>query len=933
MISLNKKLVLLVGVVFHVAFMWSIFDIYFVSPLIHGMKHHQSTATPPAKRLFLIVGDGLRADKAFEKVRHPTTGESEYLAPFLRSKVMSDATFGISHTRMPTESRPGHVALIAGFYEDVSAVTKGWKENPVDFDSVFNQSRHTYSLGSPDILPMFKDGADDPGRIDAIMYGHDYEDFTKGSIELDEFVFRHVDEIFENAKTNATLDAQLRSDKTVFFLHLLGIDTAGHSYRPYSAEYYDNIKYIDAGIERLVQQVNEFYDDDGETAWVFTADHGMSDWGSHGDGHPDNTRTPLIAWGAGVNTPIPAAKDRGDHNEYSEVWDLPVKRNDVNQADIASLMSYLVGLNYPANSVGELPLAFVNATSETKALAIRNNALALVEQYLVKEEQQKGSQIIFKPYGPLSDSGKTIDERLAHIDDLIARGLDHESIIASEELMSFAITGLKYLQTYNWLFLRTLVTIGFFGWIALAFCSYLMAFVVSSDKPFVSSLTLKMVAYVALAILSGFFIFQNAPLHFHLYSLFPVVFWEAVLQRRTAITEGVSILAGRSTSKVPVVTAVLDIGLSLALLEAIVYGYFHREIFSACFLLAVFWPWVHNFTVSKREWPTTVSWMVLCGVMSSFTLLEVVKVESIEQVLLSGGLMLAIGCFFTVYLHRKLALAGSTVTILFTQLVIVVATMYFTKESVDSLTARNGLPLFSQVGGWISLLLSLAVPFLHFLGADAKDYRLRLLIIFLAFGPTFVILTISWEGLFYVCFFAILVVWIELETFMRDARITHGLKRSDLTPGDFRMALFTFFMSQIGFFGIGNIASISSFSLDSVYRLIPVFDPFSMGALLMFKILVPFAVLSACLGILNLKLGVPSSALFSMVLIVSDILTLNFFYLVVDEGSWLDIGTGISHYCIASGLSLFMMVLEYLSGVLVAGVTIAPKVAKAKKDI
>ena len=258
--------------------------------------------------------------------------------------------------------------------------------------------------------------------------------------------------------------------------------------------------------------------------------------------------------------------------------------------------------------------------------------------------------------------------------------------------------------------------------------------------------------------------------------------------------------------------------------------------------------------------------------------------------------------------------------------------MYFTRESVESLTARNGLPLFSQVGGWISLILSLAVPFLHFLGSDAKDYRLRLLIIFLAFGPTFVILTISWEGFFYVCFFAILVVWIELETQMRDARVTPKT-RADLTPGDFRMALFTFFMSQIGFFGIGNIASISSFSLDSVYRLIPVFDPFSMGALLMFKILVPFAVLSACLGILNLKLGVPSSALFSMVLCVSDILTLNFFYLVVDEGSWLDIGTGISHYCIASGLSLFMMVLEYLSGVLVAGVTIAPHVTKIKKDM
>jgi phosphatidylinositol glycan class N len=339
-----------------------------------------------------LLGDGLRSDKCFQQHIDPDEpSQTRYLAPFIRSKVLQEGTFGISHTRVPTESRPGHVALIAGLYEDVSSVTTGWKVNPVNFDSVFNESRHTWSWGSPDILPMFKLGASDRSRVDTWTYDEGMEDFTQDATKLDIWVFDRVKEFFRNARKDPALFALLQKDKLIFFLHLLGLDTSGHAHRPYSAEYLRNIKVVDKGLREINALVDDFYGRDGKTAWVFTADHGMSDWGSHGDGHPDNTRTPLVTWGAGVKKPVltsklPSEATTGHEDGISWDWGLgSVRRNDVAQADVAALMAYLVGLNFPVNSVGELPLDYLSADQKTKAKAAWTNVRQILEMYNVKE--------------------------------------------------------------------------------------------------------------------------------------------------------------------------------------------------------------------------------------------------------------------------------------------------------------------------------------------------------------------------------------------------------------------------------------------------------------------------------------------------------------------------------------------------------------------
>ena len=52
----SRRVVLFLGILFHLVQLGSIFDIYFVTPLVHGMKEFKPDVQAPAKRVVLIVG-------------------------------------------------------------------------------------------------------------------------------------------------------------------------------------------------------------------------------------------------------------------------------------------------------------------------------------------------------------------------------------------------------------------------------------------------------------------------------------------------------------------------------------------------------------------------------------------------------------------------------------------------------------------------------------------------------------------------------------------------------------------------------------------------------------------------------------------------------------------------------------------------------------
>ncbi|XP_055457346.1 GPI ethanolamine phosphate transferase 1 isoform X2 [Psammomys obesus] len=886
------------GLLVHFVFFASIFDIYFTSPLVHGMTPQSTPLPPPAKRLVLFVADGLRADTFYEL---DEDGNSR--APFIRNIIMHEGSWGVSHTRVPTESRPGHVALIAGFYEDVSAVAKGWKENPVEFDSLFNESKYTWSWGSPDILPMFAKGASGD-HVYTYSYDAQREDFgADDATKLDTWVFDKVKGFFDAARNNQSLFSKVNEEKVVFFLHLLGIDTNGHAHRPSSREYKDNIKKVDDGVKEIVSIFKHFYGDDGKTTFIFTSDHGMTDWGSHGAGHPSETLTPLVIWGAGIKFPEKVSAQQFD-DKFLKEWRLESwKRRDVNQADIAPLMTSLIGVPFPLNSVGTLPVDYLNNTGLFKAESMLTNAVQVLEQFKVKMTQKKEVTLpfLFTPFKLLSDSQQLDILRKAR--SYIKEEKFDEVVSLCEELIDLALKGLSYYHTYDRLFLGISVAAGFVGW-----TSYTSLLIIRSHSNIPRGIRkedkkphhLLPCSFVAIGVLVAcFLLIQACPWTYYVYCLLPVPIWYAVLREYQVIQDLVASLLTFPLSRFVDYLLTFIFGI-----EVLVLSFFYRCMLTAGLIVFAGWPFLTQLWTRAKI--TCLSWAFFSLLLAVFPLMPVVGRKPDLSLVMGAGLLVLLLSLavLTSLLKRKITLVKEELFILLLQMLSIVLSMYVVYSTHHSLLKKEGLPLLNQIVSWATLASSLVVPLL-----SSTTLSQRLSSTLLSLMSTYLLLSTGYEALFPLVLSCLMFVWIhmEQETLRQPAvsckqkltsiQFTHKTdiaQLRQLTLDDIRRAFFLVFFLITAFFGTGNIASINSFDLASVYCFMTVFSPFMMGALMMWKILIPFVLVMCAFEAVQITTQLSSKGLFLIVLVISDIMALHFFFLVKDSGSWLDIGTRLS---------------------------------------
>eukprot|EP00042_Codosiga_hollandica_P058120 m.872064 g.872064 ORF g.872064 m.872064 type:complete len:890 (+) comp59774_c0_seq5:141-2810(+) len=327
----------------------------------------------PASRLVFIISDGMRYDKLAAQL-NAHLDEAGVERPynrtemFFRQRLFKNARFGRGLARLPSETRRGHVALLAGVFEGIARVSSLLRETSTDlleYDTVFNQSTSTWAWGSVDIVPLFRESL----QYHPHAFGSDEQDLSRNDMtNLDEWVFSALADFLPTLP----LDHKARQSGTVFFLHLNGVDMSGHARGSDSAFYQKSINYVDQGVERVFNLFESAFPD-ARTAYFFSSDHGQTDHGAHGSSSVSETETPIVMWGAGFHQASPAF--------HPNVRITP--QFEAEQVHLAPLLASVVGLPIPRHSRGVIPKEVAFQSEEQTATAVFANAQQLLEQYIV----------------------------------------------------------------------------------------------------------------------------------------------------------------------------------------------------------------------------------------------------------------------------------------------------------------------------------------------------------------------------------------------------------------------------------------------------------------------------------------------------------------------------------------------------------------------
>ncbi|KAL1130704.1 hypothetical protein AAG570_011945 [Ranatra chinensis] len=890
------------GLFAQLTFLTSVFDVYLKTSIVNGVEPEEwCRRNGSAKRLVLIISDGLRADVLF--------GLDEELA--LKKIIKERGRWGVSRARMPTRSLQGTLTIGSGMFTDPIAFISLWKKSATRVDTIFDRASGVFYFGHPYVKSYF---AGSTGWAVPRPLHLNWGDMSpgKGTAHLDESVIEAVSGFLRGAKN----DERLYLPGLIIFVHLSGVDYGAHRSGVRSEKMRNNVMAVDRGVARLETELDAFYGDGG-TAFIFTSDHGTTLWGSHGGSSAGETECPLVVWGSGVGGPTWDGRPGASPHD----WNLGnVTRRDVEQADLAPLMAALLGVPVPVNSVGVLPFDYLTEEERVRSTAAACNALQLATL-----AQAAGRTSRADP----EHSSFNWTELRENITQLIFHEQYSAAMNTSLNAMRLSIDTFYYYQKYFTFSIYSLTMASFAGW-GLALLSYLLpSYSVMAEEEMCSecnepkrslsendpphklparlekyTMVLIHVFFCLLLVVGITYVIlaQWLP-RYCVYVALPVLLWWFVACH---FFDWVKFF--RTLDK-PLSISILSFFVVYACtVEFLVWSFKKRYPLSIGLVLVALLPKYRSlYEVSSRT--LIFIWFVTSAILVGLLFLPIIGQPPNTLILiLSLTPVILIGAF---YVHMTIENTRDYVLCIVGLLF--VSSVVFVLDMTSSWVKEIGpTPKLTKVFSWTMLTVA---PFPPLLCSQLMLNRLFLIAVYYSV-PVF-LLSIRHEPFVLILLYQHVFCWLVLES--KASGVTDLLRRRNAaTPTRYlnqddarRAAVFCFYL-VFSYIAMGNYDDISSFDLQCVRCFTSEMNEFLMGFLILIKILFVFLPLVSGHIVLCSLTRADTSRAFTLVLLIVNGIGFHFFLEFTEKGrQWL-ISHKFSHHCFAQTF-IFFLIIVYLT--------------------
>ncbi|KAH8359393.1 hypothetical protein KR093_006508 [Drosophila rubida] len=881
----------------HILMLGYISMIYFQSTVLNGM-HPQEThralgLEPPADRLVVFITDGFRAESFFRN--------NCSALPRLRNILLNDGLAGVAHTCAPTQSRPGHIAIFGGFNEDPAAAMTNFQKNPAVFDTVFNRTESTWGWGGRPVITIFNDLVSKNGPIHFEMYTLDEE---MGIYGADNWVFNKVRQFL-----SSNVNVQMVKEKTpsMFLIYLGDLDLAGHSAKPNTEDYLKILNNTQAGIEEMYDLFERTFKDK-RTAYLMTSDHGMTDsgksastfdaassylsdgqtgsLGAHGSGSQLEIEVPFLLWGAGVKREAPNAGNFFKVGENGEQRPL----HELDQVQMAPLMSALIGLPPPMNNMAILPLGYINISAKHEAQALHLNAMQLLAQ--VDRIQQVHHRDRITDWLPVFEK---LDKRRLEI---YKRQFDHlmklnralEAMQSSQEMIRLSLQCLDHYRNYYRIPLYVACIAMYLGWFYYLVSMQARA---SGDRrhdwisiPIITLFLLEVVLAVLLYL-------HKVPCCTSFYLLVPLPVWILAFRERGLDSNWM---------EAPLMQLAWIVCTAIWLIST---THFH-ELVTFGYVVVVC---VNNWRAFTRPTLKFALWIVLVAVLAGFSLVR-------PNLGYHSKCLLFISMMLTVL--RPLVLGESHAWRVW---ISNSAALLLGGYAVQRILCDKPLSQWLHGVAWIYLVFAIvSIPY-----SNAKTPRKRVQLIFFNLSTIYTLMCLSYESIFIQVLVTEFLIGIEVR---EESKVPK--EEEDDSEGDeadkpakaltsvqqllscYRYALLIIFYTYFSIIGTGNLPQINSFDPDAARVFVRELSPALIAPLIVLKLFIPNVIVMSSMYAFCVKARLSVRGIFICLFLISDAMCLYFFFFVRNSGSWSGVRASLSNLLIVHGLPILLIAFSWV---------------------